>query len=290
MRAGMEAVATTEHILNYGPPRGRGGEMGPSGPSLQSMPPGAHHFHGPPPQGWLETHHRGSGGSGGVGGGGRHSSTGGSGGGSAHQQPTGPPRRSPRTGPAFRFDFPPPQHHHNMHSSSAQHQQQGRHQHQQQQQRPAASGSGGDVASGGGGPTATAGAGAGSGGEQFISAQQQRHVPSPRNGMGGTLQHQQQQRPQAMRPGVAVVCGPRRRPEHLRLVGPLGEPMFVGSPTSIAMSSCGSGSGGSGCGAEANTGPETVSRVLIPNCKIGAVIGKGGAIIKHIREVRKRGL
>ncbi|CAN0552367.1 unnamed protein product, partial [Ectocarpus sp. 12 AP-2014] len=31
---------------------------------------------------------------------------------------------------------------------------------------------------------------------------------------------------------------------------------------------------------------ETVSRVLIPNCKIGAVIGKGGAIIKHIREVR----
>ncbi|CAM9663880.1 unnamed protein product, partial [Choristocarpus tenellus] len=33
------------------------------------------------------------------------------------------------------------------------------------------------------------------------------------------------------------------------------------------------------------SGPETVSRVLIPNLKIGAVIGKGGAIIKHIREV-----
>ena len=63
------------------------------------------------------------------------------------------------------------------------------------------------------------------------------------------------------------------------MVGPLGDPMFVGSP-----GSCGSMGLG---GAEANLGMETVSRVLIPNCKIGAVIGKGGAIIKHIREVRE---
>lgn len=79
------------------------------------------------------------------------------------------------------------------------------------------------------------------------------------------------------------MCGPRRRPEHLHLVGPLGDPMFVGSPTVVAHSG---GCGGGGGGGEGNTGPETVSRVLIPNCKIGAVIGKGGAIIKHIREVR----
>lgn len=82
--------------------------------------------------------------------------------------------------------------------------------------------------------------------------------------------------------GGGGACGPRRRPENLHLVGPLGEPMFVGSPTT-----CG-GNGGLG-GGEGNPGMETVSRVLISNCKIGAVIGKGGAIIKHIREVRPEG-
>lgn len=45
------------------------------------------------------------------------------------------------------------------------------------------------------------------------------------------------------------------------------------------------GLGGGGGGEGGSLGMETVSRVLIPNCKIGAVIGKGGAIIKHIREV-----
>ena len=68
------------------------------------------------------------------------------------------------------------------------------------------------------------------------------------------------------------------------MVGPLADPMFVGSP--------GAGGGGMGLGGggdQGNLGMETVSRVLIPNCKIGAVIGKGGAIIKHIREVGEWG-
>ncbi len=57
--------------------------------------------------------------------------------------------------------------------------------------------------------------------------------------------------------------------------------MFVGSPGAMGGMGMGMGSG------EGGLGMETVSRVLIPNCKIGAVIGKGGAIIKHIREVRQ---
>lgn len=74
--------------------------------------------------------------------------------------------------------------------------------------------------------------------------------------------------------------GPRRRPEHM-MMGSLGDPVFVGSP-----GTCGGGMGLSGGSEGSNLGMETVSRVLIPNCKIGAVIGKGGSIIKHIREVR----
>lgn len=96
--------------------------------------------------------------------------------------------------------------------------------------------------------------------------------PSPRGCGIGVHPGALQQRSNVMRaPSSAPVPGHRRRPEHLQLVGPLGEPMFVGSPAANV--------------GEASTGPETVSRVLIPNCKIGAVIGKGGAIIKHIREV-----
>lgn len=71
---------------------------------------------------------------------------------------------------------------------------------------------------------------------------------------------------------------PRLRPEHhVHLMGPLWDSMFFGAPTAY----------GAGGRAEEvfNLTMETVSRVLIPNCKIGAVIGKGGAIIKHIREV-----
>ena len=84
--------------------------------------------------------------------------------------------------------------------------------------------------------------------------------------------------------------GPRRKPEHLHLVGPLGDPMFMGSSSACGGGGGGGGGGAGGCGGEGNLGMETVSRVLIPNCKIGAVIGKGGAIIKHIREVRKQGI
>lgn len=279
LRANMDTVVTPEQILSYGPPRGRA-EICPSGPPLQSLPPGAHQFHSP--QGWLEVHPRGGGASHGMGGGGggrpgQHSAA------AAHPQPTGipqtggPPRRSPRAGgPVFRSDFPP-QHHH-MHPPPPP-QQHGR------QHHPSSGGGGG----GSGAPLSAS--------DQFM-ATQQRRVGSPRNGGcgGGALvvgppslqqQQQQQQRSQTMRaggPGAGaggLVCGPRRRPEHLHLVGPLGEPMFVGSPTAVSH-------GGGGGGGEGNTGPETVSRVLIPNCKIGAVIGKGGAIIKHIREVRGR--
>lgn len=81
--------------------------------------------------------------------------------------------------------------------------------------------------------------------------------------------------------------GPRRKPEHLHLVGPLGDPMFMGSSSACGGGGGAGGGGAGGCGGEGNLGMETVSRVLIPNCKIGAVIGKGGAIIKHIREVRR---
>ena len=81
--------------------------------------------------------------------------------------------------------------------------------------------------------------------------------------------------------------GPRRKPEHLHLVGPLRDPMFVGSSSACGGGGNGGAGGTGGCGGEGNLGMETVSRVLIPNCKIGAVIGKGGAIIKHIREVRR---
>lgn len=85
-------------------------------------------------------------------------------------------------------------------------------------------------------------------------------------------------------PNVVGGGGLRRRPEH-HMVGPLGDPIFVGSP---GTSGVGMGLVGGCGGGEGNLGMETVSRVLIPNCKIGAVIGKGGAIIKHIREVRQR--
>lgn len=98
--------------------------------------------------------------------------------------------------------------------------------------------------------------------------------PNPRGCGIGLHPGALQQRSNVMRaPPGAPVCGPRRRSEHPQLVGPMGEPIFVGSH---AVN-----------GGETNAGPETVSRVLIPNCKIGAVIGKGGAIIKHIREVSK---
>lgn len=109
--------------------------------------------------------------------------------------------------------------------------------------------------------------------------QQQRGMPSPRSGPVGAGAGRGP--PPTMRPlppNGSGGGGPRRRPEHL-VVGPLGDPMFVGS-----QGACGSMGLGGG---EANLGMETVSRVLIPNCKIGAVIGKGGAIIKHIREVRE---
>lgn len=188
-----------------------------------------HHFQGPPPPGWIESH---------------ASSRG------QEQRSTqpNPLRRSPRGSPAtFRFEnsYPPPTHH----SVHARH----------------LSGGGGSGGGGGGGPPPGHHGGGG-----LSSHHQQRGVPSPRGGPVGTGRGP----PPPMRPlppNGSSGSGPRRRPEHL-MIGPLGDPMFGGSM----------GLGGG----EANLGMETVSRVLIPNCKIGAVIGKGGAIIKHIREVR----
>lgn len=204
-----------------------------------------HHFQGPPPPGWIESHAASSRGQ-------EHRST-------QPPNPNNPLRRSPRGNPAatFRFEnsYPPPTHH----SVHARH----------------LSGGGGGGSSGGGGPPPQGHHGGG--GLSSHQQQQQRGMPSPRGGPVGSGRGP----PPPMRPlppNGSGGGGPRRRPEHL-MVGPLGDPMFVGSP-----GTCGSMGVGSG---EANLGMETVSRVLIPNCKIGAVIGKGGAIIKHIREVRE---
>ncbi|CAM9807502.1 unnamed protein product, partial [Ectocarpus sp. 4 AP-2014] len=123
----------------------------------------------------------------------------------------------------------------------------------------------------GGPPSAAGGAGG------------QRGMPSPRSRPVGAAGRGP---PPPMRPlpqNVGGVGGPCRRPEHL-MVGPLGDPMFGGSPGTCG-GGMGLGGGGGGGGEGGSLGMETVSRVLIPNCKIGAVIGKGGAIIKHIREV-----
>lgn len=248
-RANMDPL-TPEQILAYGPPRGRG-DMGQSGPPLQAMSSGNHQFHGAPPPGWLDVQQsRGGGGGGSQGGPGQRSVAVPSMGVAGMPYTGGPPRRSPRAGSVFRFDFPPP--HHHMHpppppSHGRQHS---------------------------GGPSV---------GSPFISVQH-RGVPSPRNVGGVGPPTLQQHRPQLVRvggPGGGLggpAFGPRRRLERLHFVGPFGEPVSVGSPTAAI--------GGVGGEGEVNSGPETVSRVLIPNCKIGAVIGKGGAIIKHIREVR----
>eukprot|EP00752_Nemacystus_decipiens_P002137 g2037.t1 len=194
-----------------------------------------HHFQGPPPPGWIESHAASSRGQ-------EQRST---------QPAPNPLRRSPRGNPAtFRFDnsYPPPTHHsvHVRHLSGG----------------------------GGGGPPPPGHHGGGGGLPSHHHQQQQRALPSPRGGPVGAGRGPPPMRP--LPPNGSGGGGPRRRPEHL-MVGPLGDPMFVGSPGTY-------GSMGLG-GAEANLGMETVSRVLIPNCKIGAVIGKGGAIIKHIREV-----
>lgn len=226
----------------------RRGDVPPA--SVPPLGPAPHHFHGPPPPGWMEAHPRGQ---------------------AAHPRAPPPasnnncvaghPRRSPRGNPAFRFDFAPP---HHMHPHHARH--------------PSGPGGGPGGGSGAGGCGGSGPGGPPPGQHHLLS--QQRGVPSPRGGPVGAARGP----PPAMRPLPTGASGPRRRPEHLHLVGPLGDPMFVGSPTA-----CGSGVGAGcgGCGGDGNNaGMETVSRVLIPNCKIGAVIGKGGAIIKHIREVR----
>lgn len=204
-----------------------------------------HHFHGPPPAGWIES---------------QAAAPRGQQQQQQQQRPTPSPtasnssnplRRSPRGNPAtfHRFEngnsFPPPpqHHHHGMHLSS-----------------------------GGGGPPPGHHHGSTS---QQQQQQQQRGVPSPRGGPVGAGRGPPPIR--SLPPNGHGGGGPRRRPEHL-MVGPLGDPMFVGSPGTMGGMGMGGGEGG--------LGMETVSRVLIPNCKIGAVIGKGGAIIKHIREVR----
>lgn len=239
------------HSNNGGGGGSHRGESVPSG-SGHPVGPSPHYFHGPPQSSWLESHPRGQG---------------------PHARPPPPnpnnnnggqPRRSPRGNPGFRFDFPPPHHMHPHHARLS-------------------SGPGGNGGGGGGG----GGPGGPSQGHHVMS--QQRGGPSPRGGgpVGAT------RGPPAMRPlppgaGGGGGGGPRRKPEHLHLVGPLGDPMFAGSSGACGGGGNGGGGGAGGCGGEGNLGMETVSRVLIPNCKIGAVIGKGGAIIKHIREVSRR--
>ena len=57
----------------------------------------------------------------------------------------------------------------------------------------------------------------------------------------------------------------------------LRETLFLGSPLTHGLG---------GYAGEMNPCVEAGSRILIANSKIGAVIGRGGAIIRHIREVR----
>lgn len=111
--------------------------------------------------------------------------------------------------------------------------------------------------------------------------QQQQHRALPSQRAGPALLGTRGCSPMRPLPPGAGGGPPRLRPEHhVRLMGPLWDSMFLGAPTAY--------SAGGRAEEVFNHTMETVSRVLIPNCKIGAVIGKGGAIIKHIREVSAR--